>query len=96
MVVNLVLIVIALATCGGKLERVHGLVVKVQNTGILEIELIHLVDDDGHTWKFEGSGTYGEFTPAHLKQHMLVGEKIEVTFHRKDGRLLIDRLTDYP
>ena len=95
-VLGLIVILIALTTCGVQTERVHGMIVKVQSAGILDIELLELVDDHGRTWVLVGPGPFGHFTPSHLKQHMVLGEKIEATFYRQDGRLFIDKLADYP
>ena len=77
-------------------ETVHGLIVDVQSDGVLELRSMELIDDGGARWKFEGSGTFGHFSPSHLRQHMLSGERVEVAFRREAGRLIIVGLYDYP
>ena len=79
-----------------KTERVNGLIVDVQSEGVLELRSMELIDDDGTRWEFEGSGTFGHFSPSHLRQHMLAGERVEVAFRREAGRLIIVGLEDYP
>lgn len=77
-------------------ETVHGLIVDVQSDGVLELRSMELIDDGGARWKFEGSGTFGHFTPSHLRQHMLSGERVEVAFRREAESLIIVGLYDYP
>ena len=88
-------VLLAGAGCA-KTERVHGLIVDVQSDGVLELRSMELIDDGGARWKVEGSGTFGHFSPSHLRQHMLAGERMEVAFRRENGRLVIVGLDDYP
>ena len=89
-----------LAACGGDTERVLGRLTDVQSSGLLVLDSIEIIDDDGRHWVLEGPGDFGHLTPSHLRQHMVLGERLEVTFHRvghrSGGRLVIDRLRDYP
>lgn len=94
--VALVVLLGALTACAGGEERVHGLLVDVQSSGLLELDSIDLIDDEGNRWTLDGSGTFGDLTPSHLRQHMVLGERVEATFHREGDRLVMDRLVDYP
>ncbi len=87
---------VVLAGCGGDTETVRGRLVDVQSSGPLNLDSIEVIDDEGRHWTLDGSGIFGHLTPSHLRQHMVLGEQIEVTFHRDDDRLTIDRLSDYP
>ena len=88
-------VLLAGAGCA-RTETVHGLIVDVQSDGVLELRSMDLIDDGGARWKFEGSGTFGHFSPSHLRQHMLAGERVQVAFRREAGRLVIVGLDDYP
>lgn len=87
---------LVLAGCGGDTERVLGRLINVQSSGLLALDSIEIVDEEGRHWVLEGPGDFGHLTPSHLRQHMVLGERVEVTFHRAGGRLVIDRLRDSP
>jgi hypothetical protein len=90
------LAIAALAGCAGNTETVIGRLIDVQSSGLLDLESIEVIDEDGRQWKLEGSGVFGHLTPSHLRQHMLAGEQLQVSFHRDGDVLVIDRLSDYP
>ena len=76
-------------------EAVRGLIKEVKAASISELESLTLDGEDGTTWKFEASGQkFAEFTPSHLREHMVLGLPITVTFHREDGSLVVDDLSD--
>ena len=53
------------------------------------------VDDAGKVWVFEsGEKSSVEFSPSHLRDHMLSGLRVKVSYHREDDRLIIDDITD--
>ena len=85
-----------MAGCGGETERVLGRLIDVQSSGLLALDSIEIVDEEGRHWVLEGPGDFEHLTPSHLRQHMVLGEQVEVTFHRAGGRLVIDRLRDPP
>ena len=85
-----------LAGCVGDTETVIGRLIDVQSSGLLDLESIEVIDEGGRQWKLEGSGEFGHFTPSHLRQHMVLGELLQVSFHRDGNILVIDRLSDYP
>lgn len=74
-------------------EIVRGLIFEVNTKSLLDIESLTLVDDVGNTWIFGGGGFRG-FTPSHLNEHRVLGDPITVTFHRKNGDLVIDKISD--
>lgn len=85
-----------LAGCAGDTETVVGRLIDVQSSGLLVLDSIEVIDADGRQWKLEGPGDFGQFTPSHLRQHMVLGEQLQVSFHRDEDSLVIDRLSDYP
>ena len=74
---------------------VTGLIQQVEPRSLLEIGSLTVVDGSGKVWVFEGGDTTpAGFGPSHLRDHMLSGIPVRVTYHREDGRLVIDDITD--
>jgi predicted small secreted protein len=91
-----VAVALVLAGCGPDTERVVGRLLDVKSSGVLTLESVEILDEQGRLWLLEGPGDFGHLTPSHLRGHMVLGEQVEVTFHRAGDRLVIDRLGDYP
>ena len=75
-------------------ERVHRLTVYTlfEDTSL---ESLTLVDENGTRWMFEARGRQVEgFTPSHVREHMVLGQPVRVTFHRENGALIINDITD--
>ena len=67
----------------------------MEASSLLELESLVVEDDDGVEWAFEGrGGSFVGFTPSHLREHMVLGMRITVTFHREDGALVLDEVGD--
>ena len=87
-----------LAACGGgedSPEAVHGKLTDVQTKSFTEIESFSLLDETGETWLFATEGPL-EFTPSHLRKHMLIGEKVNVQYKRRAGIFVALSISDYP
>ena len=93
------MVALSLIACGGDSgsdtsaqagheETVRGLILEVNAMSLLELESLRLEDEDGTIWLFEGGGrTLPGLTPSHIREHMLAGQRISVTFER-DGAVL--------
>jgi len=67
---------------------VRGLILEVNAKSLLDLESLRLEDEDGTIWLFEGGGrTFPGFTPSHIREHMVAGQRVSVTFER-DGDVL--------
>ncbi len=76
-------------------ETVVGFVKEVKSRSLLELEALVLVDKNGKRWTFEASDRQIDgFTPSHLKEHMVLGILVRVTFYRKNGEMVIRDITD--
>ena len=76
-------------------DTIHGLIRDVQVRSLLELESLTVEDEDGGLWVFEAWGKrLTGFTPSHLREHMVLGDQVTVTFHREDGILIVDDLSD--
>ena len=97
-------VVIAAVSCGfgsgptvepAGQESVSGFIQEVEARSLLELGSLTIVDQDGIRWTFEaGDADLSGFTPSHLRDHMLSGVPVTVTFHREDGEMVIDSLSD--
>lgn len=93
--VALVLLVLALAGCGGEeAESVRGAVVDVQESTPFILGSIDVQDEDGKLWHFEARGELEGFTPSHLREHMVQGLPVLVTYDDDGGALVIVSVTD--
>ena len=76
-------------------ETVHGRVTDVQARSITEVDTFSILDAEGETWIFAVEGPL-EFSPSHLREHMLTGEGVSVRFRRAGDALIAVGVADYP
>lgn len=75
---------------------VTGLIQQIESRSLLEIASMTIVDGTGKVWIFEDGGRRPlEFSPSHLRDHMLSGLRVRVAYHREGDRLIIDGVTDW-
>ena len=92
----------ALGGCGGASEEsaeshrsFTGMVTSVEARSLLEFESITVADESGVVLDFHAGGRrFGEFTPTHVREHMLLGDPVEVTYRKSGDVLLIVSLQD--
>lgn len=76
-------------------ETVHGLIRAVEAQSLLELKSLDLTDESGKTWHFEANGRiFALFTPSHLNEHMLQGQRVTVVFRRQGDVLILENITD--
>ena len=76
-------------------ERVGGLIQDVQAKSLLELQSLTLRDDNGETLRFEANGKIlTGFPPSHLREHMVLGLRVTVVFHREGNALILDDVID--
>ena len=82
-------------TAAGGTDTVRGLIVEVNAGSLLELDSLTVEDSSGNRWRFEALGKrFAEFTPSHLREHMVLGRPVTVTFHRENSSLVLDDITD--
>ena len=74
-------------------ETVSGFVTAVEAKSIAELASVDVEDAQGVMWHFVARGFKG-FTPSHLKEHMVQGLSVSVTYHKENGTLVIEEITD--
>ena len=75
------------------IQTVSGLVIMVEARAITEIKLVRIIDEEGITWNFTTIRPL-DFTPSHLREHMVRGDPVTVTFRKVDDLLVAERLED--
>ena len=72
-----------------------GTVTGFEAKSLLELESITVANESGEALEFYADGRrFEEFTPAHVREHMVLGDQVEVTYLESGGRLLIVSLQD--
>ena len=80
---------------GSESTTVRGLIQEVEAKNLLELESLVIRTDSGEVFILEARGGDSRyFSPTHLRQHMVLGAVVTITFHRQDGALIIDRIED--
>jgi predicted small lipoprotein YifL len=94
------LLAITLSGCGNDTagpeaaeQTLRAEIMDVRARDLQRIESLTVRDANGQTWVFESRGPL-EFTPSHVREHMVLGEPIEVTFHEDGDILVVDGLAD--
>ena len=76
-------------------SRFTGTVKNFEAKSLLELKSITVVTESGEILEFFTDGRrFEEFTPAHIREHMVLGDPVEVTYRESGGRLLIVSLRD--
>lgn len=82
----------------GDTSVVNGLVAEVYATSLTKTEWFSLEVGSGSMIKVIVNKDLGEFTPSHLRSHMITGEPVEVTFIKKqngEGTIVAVSVRDY-
>ena len=98
-------VLLTAADCGGGDDtdeaplQVRGVVTDVKARSLLELESLRVVDEQNTVWDFQpgpGGVTGGghDYTPSHLRQHMVQGVPVVVTYTKKDGVLTIVSISE--
>ena len=80
-------------SCGGGEKTVTGMVTDVVERNLSEVELLRVRDRSDNIWEFTTLGNIG-MSPAHLKQHQVLGQGVLVVYKRIGGRLVVSKIRD--
>ena len=76
-----------------EISSISGTVIDVHAGSMLKIDSVVLRDDEGNIWLFSADG-YSGISASHLRQHMILGERINVRYHRRNKSLTIIDIND--
>ena len=76
-------------------QVVSGLLVDVVAASLLDLDTITVLDGEGNRLTFDAAGRrFPGFSPAHVREHMVQGDPVTVTFNEVDGRLVLVDISD--
>ncbi len=98
----LAIVAVALGGCdrtsegtGDRQSSFTGTVTSFEAESLLELESVTVANESGTVLTFHADGRrFEEFTPAHVREHMVLGDPVEVTYRQSGERLLIVSLRD--
>ncbi len=73
--------------------QVEGLVVEVVGRNIVELETLRIRTSDEQVWSFTSEGPLA-FSPSHLREHQLFGQKVVVSYVSHGKSLVVVEITD--
>jgi hypothetical protein len=86
----------AVAACEPTLEQQIGIVYSVDSPALGRVDSFELLAPDGRILTFDTTGLRfrPEFPAAHLSEHQILGDRIEVTYRTDGDRLIVTQLDD--
>jgi hypothetical protein len=91
-----VLVAGIVAGCQPTLEQQVGIVYSVDSPSLGRVDSFELLTPEGEILTFDTSGLRfrPEFPAAHLSEHQVLGDPIEVTFRSEGERRVVTQLDD--
>lgn len=82
--------------CQPTLERQVGIVYSVDSPSLGRVDSFELLTPEGEILAFDTSGLRfrSEFPAAHLSEHQILGDPIEVTYRSDGDRRVVTQLDD--
>jgi hypothetical protein len=80
-------------------HTVRGVLLDVESPGIQRVDSFTLRTNDGQELQFSASPDFNQgvahlMTPGHMRQHMALGDPVEVTYRDESGRHVALSATD--
>ena len=72
----------------------RGLVSEVSALSLTTVNWFQIEADNGTIVRFRAEGSLGEFTPSHLRQHMITGQPVLVSFVIRKGEKIAIKVED--
>jgi hypothetical protein len=87
---------VGLVGCEAALAQEVGIVYSVDSPALGRVDSFQLLTKDGDVLTFDTSQLrfQPEFPAAHLSEHQVAGEPIEVTYRTEGDRLVVTKLDD--
>lgn len=83
------------ASSSGEERTIRGRLTDVRAASLLEVESITVETENGESYILEaGNRIFSGFTPSHLREHMLQGTLVTVTFHQEGERMVLNDVLD--
>ena len=80
---------------GPDVRTARGYVVGVESKTLLELDFVRVRTEAGETIELSARGKrFPGFSPAHLREHMIQGLPVTVSYHPENGELVLDDVKD--
>ena len=76
-------------------HRVIGLITEIKDISLRDINFFKLTDFNGSEFIFHMPQIKREFTPSHLRQHMILGDPVIVTYVKNNDIWEVINIEDY-
>ena len=73
----------------------RGLVSGVSALNLATVNWFEIEAENGIVIRFRAEGSLGEFTPSHLRQHMITGQPVLVSFVIRKGEKIAIKVEDF-
>ena len=74
-----------------------GFIMEFAPRSLLDFESIKVVDESGTVMEFHSGGRrFSHFTPSHIREHMVLGQGVVVSYREDGGVFHIVEITDAP
>ena len=98
-----ILLVIGNLSCGGdgigisdvSIVEVSGLIIDFEARSLTDIDHLTIETAVGQIYELNVGRNLGEFTPSHIRQHMVHGELVEISYFRRDGEYWLRNIQDF-
>jgi hypothetical protein len=98
-----ILLVIGNLSCNGEhmdisdesLVEVSGSVIEFKARSLTEIDYLTLGTAEGQIYNLKVGKNLGKFTLSHIRQHMVHGELVEISYFRRDGENWVRSIQDF-
>ena len=76
------------------MNEVSGYVVDVESLSLKQLKSFELIDQSDNKFIFIVQGDLGEFSPSHMREHMLLGESVIVIYRTENGINIVESVND--
>ena len=91
-----------ISSCGGVSDlrsgqsvfHVSGSIIDLQAKSFTQVDRITIMTSDGQRYDLNVNKDLGKFTPAHLKQHMTLGDLVQVSYIDDVGMKWLEDIRD--
>tara|TARA_Y100001960_G_scaffold218514_1_gene228399 strand:+ start:220 stop:567 length:348 start_codon:yes stop_codon:yes gene_type:complete len=81
-------------TDGQSLFHISGSIIDFQAKSFTELNRITIITSEGQEYNLNVNKDLGKFTPSHLRQHMALGDPVQVSYIERDGVKWLENISD--
>tara|TARA_A100001037_G_scaffold90381_1_gene81889 strand:+ start:1393 stop:1740 length:348 start_codon:yes stop_codon:yes gene_type:complete len=81
-------------TDGQSISHISGSIINFQAKSFTELNRITIITSEGKEYNLNVNKNLGKFTPSHLRQHMALGDHVQVSYIEQDGIKWLEDISD--